>query len=38
MGDTIRYPNMGTIKKAAEIYGLSRPTSGGCARRVKFGM
>lgn len=23
MGDTIRYPNMGTVKKAAEIYGLS---------------
>ena len=22
MGDTIRYPNMGTVKKAAEIYGL----------------
>ena len=31
MGDTIRYPNMGTVKKAAEIYGLSpayiRPVS-----------
>lgn len=23
MGDAIRYPNMGTVKKAAEIYGLS---------------
>ena len=23
MGDTIRYPNMGTVKKAAAIYGLS---------------
>ena len=23
MGDTIRYPSMGTVKKAAEIYGLS---------------
>lgn len=23
MGDTIRYPNMGTVKKAAEVYGLS---------------
>ena len=23
MGDTIRYPNMGTVKQAAEIYGLS---------------
>ena len=23
MGDIIRYPNMGTVKKAAEIYGLS---------------
>ena len=23
MGDTIRYPNMGTVKRAAEIYGLS---------------
>ena len=23
MGDTISYPNMGTVKKAAEIYGLS---------------
>ena len=23
MGNTIRYPNMGTVKKAAEIYGLS---------------
>ena len=22
MGDAIRYPNMGTVKKAAEIYGL----------------
>ena len=23
MNNTIRYPNMGTVKKAAEIYGLS---------------
>ena len=23
MGNTIRYPNMGTVKQAAEIYGLS---------------
>ena len=23
MGDVIRYPNMGTVAKAAEIYGLS---------------
>ena len=23
MGDTIRYPNMGSVKKAAELYGLS---------------
>lgn len=23
MGDTIRYPNMGSVKKAAAIYGLS---------------
>ena len=23
MGDIIRYPNMGTVKKAAEVYGLS---------------
>ena len=23
MGDAVRYPNMGTVKKAAEIYGLS---------------
>ena len=23
MGDSIRYPNMGTVAKAAEIYGLS---------------
>ena len=23
MGDTIRYPNMGTVKRAAELYGLS---------------
>lgn len=23
MGDSIRYPNMGTVGKAAEIYGLS---------------
>ena len=23
MCDTIRYPNMGTVKQAAEIYGLS---------------
>lgn len=23
MGDTIRYPNMGTVKRAAEFYGLS---------------
>ena len=23
MGETIRYPNMGTVKKAAAIYGLS---------------
>lgn len=23
MGDIIRYPSMGTVKKAAEIYGLS---------------
>lgn len=23
MGDAIHYPNMGTVKKAAEIYGLS---------------
>ena len=23
MGDTIRYPNMGTVAKAAEIYDLS---------------
>ena len=26
MGDAIRYPNMGTVKKAAEIYGLSPAT------------
>lgn len=23
MGETIRYPNMGTVKKAADLYGLS---------------
>lgn len=23
MGNSIRYPNMGTVAKAAEIYGLS---------------
>lgn len=23
MGDAVRYPNMGTVKKAAELYGLS---------------
>ena len=38
MGDTIRYPNMVTVKKAAEIYGLSRSTSADCAKRAKSGM
>ena len=35
MGDAIRYPNMGTVKKAAEIYGLSQFTSADCAKRAK---
>ena len=30
MGDSIRYPNMGTVAKAAEIYGLSP----ACIRRL----
>ena len=33
MGDIIRYPSMGTVKKAAEIYGLSpAPTAAVKAR------
>ena len=35
MGDAIRYPNMGTVKKAAEIYGLSPAELGSTIHGIR---